>query len=116
MQREPHKAAPGVHGDERREHSPKACAIQRLRSWEPEARLQLRRRLNIAALHASARAQRATSPDARALFYEIARIAAHWTLAWDPASDIEAKLTDILNALARMFLAAAALERHGSGL
>lgn len=30
MQREPHKAAPGVHGDERREHTPKPCEIQRL--------------------------------------------------------------------------------------
>jgi hypothetical protein len=30
MQREPHEAAPGVHGGEPGEHSPKPCEIQRL--------------------------------------------------------------------------------------
>lgn len=116
MQQEPPEVALGVHGSERRECSPKPCEIQRLRPWEPEARVQIRRRLNNAALHASARARRATSPDACGLFHEIARIAAQWTLAWEPDDELEAKLSDILNALTRMFIAADALERNGSGL
>lgn len=116
MQREPHEAAPGVHGDERREHSREPCAIQRLRPWEPETRIQVRRRLNNVALNASARARRATSPDAELLFRDIARIAGEWGMAWEPDDELEARLVDILRGLTQAFLAADCFERNGSGL
>jgi hypothetical protein len=93
-----------------------ADEIRRLRPWEPEAGLVLRRRLNNAQLHASARARRAFSPDAEMLFLAIRGIAAQWSMAWSPDPEIDAKLEDILGALTRMFLAADALERNGSGL
>ncbi len=116
MQQEPRCGAPGVHGSEPGEPTAKPDEIQRLRLWEPEPRLQLRRRLNNAALHAQARARRAFSPDAEMLFLTIGRIAGHWSMAWSADPELDAKLEDVLGALTRMFLAADALERSGSGL
>ena len=98
--------------------TPKPDEIQRLRPWEPEPRIQLRRRLSNASLHALARARRARSTDAELLYRDIARIASDWSIEWRLAADaeIESQLQDILGALTRMFLAADALERNGSGL
>ena len=90
--------------------------IARVRPWEPEHRVQLRRRLNNARQRSICRRDRSISPDAHALFCEIARIAGDWSLKWQPDSDLESRLQDILDALTRMFLAADALERNGSGL
>jgi hypothetical protein len=91
-------------------------AISRLRPWEPEPRLQLRRRLNDASLRANARARRATSPDAERLFRDIARIAGEWSVEWRCDGQLDEALADILDALTRMHMAAGALERTGSGL
>lgn len=118
-QQEPHAAALGVHGSEpevpsRTRHQPQLTGddIATLRPWEPGSKLDLRRCLNRIALLANARAQRASSPDARELFWGVTLLAGQWTFDSAP----EAVLADIRDALVRMVLAAAALERCGSGL
>lgn len=73
----------------------------------------IRQRLASAATIASGRAVKAKSPPAAQIFFAIAEIGTDWSRA---GPECEPRLQDILGAVARMYLAADALERCRSGL
>lgn len=93
------------------EAAPQPDAIATLRSWEPESKLDLRRRLNRIALLATSRAQSARSPDARAAFWHVASVAGAWVFA----TASEEALNDMRHGLLQAGMAADAFERNGSG-
>lgn len=86
--------------------------IGKLRPWEPESKLALRRRLNNAAVLAAARATRAKSPHARQQLWLAHIAAAEWTFA----VAAEEQLADALKALNYSVLGANWYERIGAGL
>ena len=114
------RGAPGVHGSEQSGDTPNASSPQRpieeqiraFRPWEPASTLQLRCRLNKAAVCAANRATRAESPHGRCVLWLANEIASKWL--WARESDEQ--LQDVLGGVLRLMTAADAFERNGSGL
>ena len=120
MQQEPRVGAPGVQrGSEQSGDTPTTPKSQRsladeiraFRPWEADTTIQLRCRLNRAAVGAAARATSAQSPHARQAFWFANAIAVEWL--WARAKDEQ--LADMLGAVDRMLTCADTLERNGSG-
>ena len=113
MQREPHEAAPGVHGGERAEPTAKPQQPQRLDPidvFAPQAgedEKALRRRIHRAHGAATARAQRSQHGRARTVYWITAQLAADWVFQQASVDELQ----EIISALARMFMVAAAFER-----
>jgi hypothetical protein len=112
--------ASDVHDSEQRNSTSNASEPQRsideqiraFRPWEPASTIELRWRLNKAAVCLAARATRAESPHSRVVLWLANEIASKWL--W--ARDSDEQLRDVLWGINRLVTAADAFERNGSGL
>jgi len=81
--------------------------IEAFRSWESDAKKAVRRRLMKGITLSALGAVRAKSDAARRLYWEANGIANQWCFAVATVAD----LTDIANAVVRLFMTAGAIER-----
>lgn len=114
MRQEPQKGAPVVHGSEPAEPTSKHVEAQLpvdpvsvFAPWAAGTERAMRLRMHRARDIAQARASRSKHPTARSIYWTAAQVASGWVFARAPQDD----LSDILEALSRLFLVAGTLER-----